>query len=179
MTLRIVLTGSESTGKTTLAGDLARHFGTLVSPEYSRIYAEMTRRPLTADDVEPIARGQIAIEEEHVRLASGLLFHDTDLVSTLVYANHYYGECPEWIASTLRSRHADLYLLMDIDVPWIADPARDRGDRREEIHRLFGDALERLGARYLTVSGDWETRRWKSIDAVEALLAKGSSPPST
>ena len=167
---RIVVTGSESTGKTTLARDLAAHFGTIASPEYSRIYAEANPRELTADDVDPIARGQIAIEDEYARRASGLLVHDTDLVSTMVYASHYYGACPGWIAEAARLRRADLYLLLDVDVPWVPDGVRDRPTARPELHRLFAQELGRLGARVAPIGGGWDARRAAAIRAIERLL---------
>ena len=59
--LRVVLTGSESTGKTTLAADLARHYNVLWVPEYVRSYAAWKLAPLDAGDVTSIALGQIAI----------------------------------------------------------------------------------------------------------------------
>ena len=98
---RIVVTGSESTGKTTLARDLAAHFGAQWVPEQSRSYAERVRRELKADDVAPIASEQIAAEDaalvEAIRTRRRWLFLDTDLLSTVVYARHYYGSCPAWI----------------------------------------------------------------------------------
>ena len=98
---RIAVTGSESTGKTTLARDLADHFGVLWVREQSRSYAERVRHALTAEDVSPIASEQIAAEDaalvEAARRGDRWLFLDTDLVSTVVYARHYYGSCPSWI----------------------------------------------------------------------------------
>ena len=95
--LRVVLTGSESTGKTTLAADLAAHYRTVWSPEFARAYADRKKGPLDRSDVEPIARGQIAGEDEAARRAGRLLILDTDLLSTVVYGRHYYGRFPEWI----------------------------------------------------------------------------------
>ena len=88
-------------------------------PEFAREYALRVARELTVDDVEPIARGQIALEDaagETPALQGSLLILDTDLISTVVYARHYYGQCPEWIESAAATRKADLYLLTDIDV---------------------------------------------------------------
>ena len=169
----VVVTGSESTGKTTLAGDLARHFETAWAPEFSRTYLdEKTARtglPLDASDVEPIARGQIAVEDRAIAEARGLAVLDTDLVSTTVYARHYYGSCPAWIDQAARERRGDLYLLCDIDVPWVADQARDRPHDRAHMHGLFVAALEALGARYVTIRGSWAERRQLAIAAVSSL----------
>ena len=86
---RVVVTGSESTGKTTLAAMLAADFAAPWSPEEARRYVERVARALAAEDVEPIARGQLAGEECAVAAASALAIHATDLVSTMVYARRY------------------------------------------------------------------------------------------
>jgi NadR type nicotinamide-nucleotide adenylyltransferase len=174
---RVVLTGGESTGKTTLAGELARAFHTVASPEYARLYVEARRAPLTADDVEPIARGQIAREDEAEASARVVVFKDTDLVSTVVYARHYYGACPTWIEAAARARLADLYLLLHPDVPWVADgDARDLPHARSEIHARLREALAELGAAVVEISGGWEERKVMAAEAVAALLARITPP---
>jgi nicotinamide riboside kinase len=95
---------------------------------------------------------------------------DTDLVSTTVYARHYYGSCPAWIDEAARERRGDLYLLCDIDVPWVADQTRDRPHDRAHMHGLFVAALEALGAQYVTIGGLWAERRELAIAAVNSLL---------
>jgi NadR type nicotinamide-nucleotide adenylyltransferase len=167
---RVVVTGSECTGKTTLARELATHFGTSWSPEYAREYAIGTGSPLTLADVDAIARGQIAGEEEAVRRATRLVVHDTDLLSTVVYSRHYYGRCPEWVERAARDRRADLYLLLRPDVPWSPDRARDRGEQRDEMHALFKEELARSGAAYRVIGGTWTERRDHALAAVDALL---------
>lgn len=160
--LRICLTGAECTGKTTLAPLLAARLGGVVVPEYSRQYAEQVGRELTAEDVEPIARGQV-LHDDPVQVL------DTDLVSTVVYARHHYGSCPPWIVEAARERRADLYLLLDVDVPWVADGIRDAGARREQLHEEFAATLRELGARFVTISGGWEERTRRALDAVSSF----------
>jgi len=171
---RVVVTGSECTGKTTLAGDLARQFGTVCVAEYAREYLDRkvatTGLPLDERDVEPIARGQIAAEDRGAATAKGLLVLDTDLVSTTVYARHYYGACPAWIDQAARDRRGDLYLLCDIDVPWVADSVRDRPHHREHIHALFVEALHTLGAPYVLIRGSWAARLTTAVAAVSEVL---------
>jgi len=164
---RVCLIGAECTGKTRLAEDLARHFGTVWVPEYAREYAVHVARPLTYMDVTPIAEGQIALEKNASR---DVLILDTDLISTVVYSRHHYGHCPEWIEREARKRRADLYLLLDIDVPWVADPARDSGVRRDQLHDEFREALEEFEARYELVSGEWKERLQHAIGAIEVTL---------
>jgi NadR type nicotinamide-nucleotide adenylyltransferase len=159
---RLCLIGPESTGKSELAQRLSRELGVPWIREFAREYVERVDRELTAEDVEPIARGQIA-NEDAVRGAAIL---DTDLVSTVVYARHYYGASPEWIEREAKARRADLYLLLDTDLPWKADAARDAADPgvREDLFDAFRGALEELECAFRIVSGGWE-ERWETVRA--------------
>jgi len=152
---RICLTGPESTGKSELAQRLSRELQIAWVPEFAREYAEARANQLSAEDVEPIARGQIELMERAPMAA----ILDTDLLSTVVYARHYYGACPPWIEDEARRRRADLYLLLDTDVEWQADAARDAGGEvREDLFDAFRAALDEFETRWEIVSGDWEER---------------------
>lgn len=171
--LVIVVTGSECTGKTTLASELAAMFGAPCSPEFAREYVERKRASLDVGDVEPIANGQAAGEDAAMTGAGPLVIKDTDLMSTVVYAHHYYDGCPEWIERAASARLGDLYLLLHPDVPWIADGLqRDRPAARALLHGLFRQRLSALGARAVDITGDWAARRASARDAVTALLAE-------
>ena len=167
----IVVTGSECTGKTTLALELADRFGTPCSPEFAREYLDRKGAPLLVGDVEPIALGQLAVEDAALATAAGAAIKDTDLVSTVVYAHHYYGACPAWVERAAAARLADLYLLLHPDVPWVEDGLqRDRRAGRVLLHGLFVQRLSSLGARIVDITGDWSARRALALDAVSALL---------
>ncbi len=167
---RVVVTGSECTGKTTLARGLAARLGTVASEEHARAYAERAARALGAADVEPIARGQRAAEDAAAAGAAALgadaVVLDTDLLSTVAYARHYYGACPAWIEEEARRRRGDLYLLCAPDLPWAADGVRDRADRRGEVHALFAAVLEEFGAPVALVTGAGAAR----LDAAHAAV---------
>jgi HTH-type transcriptional regulator, transcriptional repressor of NAD biosynthesis genes len=171
---RVCLIGPESTGKTRLAERLAQHFVGTWLPEHAREYAEERENQLSYDDVEAIARGQIQIADRGSQIA-GLVIHDTDLISTVVYARHYYGRVPEWIVEEATKRRADLYLLLDTDVPWIADSARDTGgESREDLFDAFRAALDEFECEWVIISGDWEERFRSSVAAIS-----GNRPPAT
>lgn len=172
---RVVLTGSESVGKTTLAERLAAHYRVPWVPEFVRRYAEEKGATLTFADHGPIARGQVALEEEAREAARAvgapMLLQDTDIASTVVYCQHYFDQCPAFLEDMARERLADLYLVLDIDVPWVPDGVRDRGDRRAEVHAPFLETLTRLGAPLLLVRGPWEERFQQSVHAIDRLLS--------
>lgn len=169
---RVVVIGSECTGKTTLARSLAARFSAPWVGEFCRAYQDAKGAPLDAGDVEPIARGQVVEADEAEARAGELLVLDTDLVSTAVYARHYYGSCPDWIEEACRARRADLYLLCAPDLPWEPDGQRDRGDRREEMHRLFAGALAAIGARVEEVRGEGAARVGPPAESIARSLAK-------
>lgn len=175
--IRVVVTGSECTGKTTLAQALAQHFQVPWVPEYARQFVEEKRRAPEYPDVEAIARGQIALEESMAAKASSLLIQDCDLLSAIVYSRHYYGDCPRWIEESLLDRPANLYLLAGIDVAWVPDRnQRDRGNRREEMQGLFRHALEGRNLDFVEIEGSREHRLSLAIFAVERCLSEVPGP---
>ncbi len=173
---RICVIGPESTGKSTLSRRLAEWADTDWVPEASRVYAERTSRPLTVDDVGPIAREHILLADAAARRAADrgreALILDTDLVSTVVYARHYYGAVPRWVERAERERRAALYLLCDVDVPWVPDGIRDRPTEREAMFSRFADALARRHAHVVRVRGGWDERWRVAVDAVRTRIAR-------
>lgn len=173
VTRRIVVTGSESTGKTTLARDLAAALGTIWIPEYARDYATVRGGVLTVDDVEPIGRGQAAREDAAIALLPPArdIVLDTDLVSTVIYGEHYYAHCPQWVQEQAVVRRGDLYLLSATDLPWEADGVRDQPLARHELHAKFAARLEQLGVPVLPVEGKGARRLPSALAAVRGWRA--------
>lgn len=172
-TLRIVVTGPECTGKTTLAESLADAIAAPWVAEASRAYAVHAAREgrtLSAADVEPIARAQIAAEDAVFAGAPPVVVLDTDLLSTIAYADHYYGRDVPWINQAARERRGDLYLLCAPDIPWEPDGVRDRPAAREELFTLFQDVLRRFGANVAEVRGLGPARLETALRAVRPLL---------
>ena len=176
MTRRIVLTGPECSGKTTLAVGLAGRLHAPWLPEASRRYAEEVRRELTVEDVEPIARRAMLVEDAALATDPPLLLLDTDLVSTVLYARHYYGACPAWVEQAARDRRGELYLLCVPDLPWAADGVRDRPAQRWELFSLFERTLLEFGCATVNVSGSGAARERAALTAVSALTAAAASP---
>ncbi|HEX4682315.1 MAG TPA: ATP-binding protein [Gemmatimonadaceae bacterium] len=167
---RVVLTGSESTGKSTLAARLAAHYAAELVPEFVRTYAEQKDGGIDFRDHGPIARGQMALEDEHIARTRGLVIQDTDLLSTVVYCDHYFGRCPTWIVGAAAARKPDLYMVCEIDLPWIEDGVRDRGHMREEMQQLFRDAVAASGVPRVVITGDADARFAAATAAIDRLI---------
>lgn len=183
---RVCLFGPESTGKSTLAGELAAHFGTVAVQEYARTYLEARSArgdtqpvPIDYADMERIARGQVASEEALARQASRILICDTDVLLTQVWSEVLFGRCAPWIHEEARRRTYDLTLLMDTDVPWVADPVRYLPGDRAGFFARCEQALAQVGRTAVVLRGSWQERRQTAIEAVTALLQEPAAADET
>lgn len=168
---RIAIIGPQSTGKSTLAQELAKHYGTVWVPEYARLYAEQKQGELTVHDVDKIAAGHFDAEEALAQQCHLRLFVDTDAIMTTLYSRYYYQSCPEWVDALAASKTYDLYLLTAPDVPWIADRQRDPPDVRQDFFLSCKTLLEEKKSRFVIISGDWSERFEQAIAAVESLAS--------
>lgn len=167
---RIVIYGPESTGKTTLAEKLAQYYNTVWVPEFARSYLDEKGVWVELSDIPIIAKGQIAGEDKLAQQANRLLICDTELITTCVYSRHYFGECPAEVLQKADERQYDLYLLLDIDVPFVADWQRPDADSREEFFTIFRGELDRRGRRYKVISGSYEERFIQAVKAIDSLF---------
>lgn len=181
--LRVVVTGPESTGKTTLALRLGAAFGAPVVPEFLRGFVEARLPSLRAGEplVEPehsaeIVRSQIAAEEaaaaEAAARGAACVVCDTDPLTTLVYHEHYFGERPAWLVDLVATRRYALSLLQGVDVPWVGDPLRDQPTGRAPMFERFREELRRSGRPFVEISGDWPQRDARALSAVRGLLGE-------
>ncbi len=177
MTWRVVVTGPECTGKTTLARAIASRLGAPWVPEASRAYAEARGGVLSSADVEPIATATRDALRRATAAGPAVLVADTDLVSTVVYARAYYGSCPDWVEEECRVQLGALYLLCDTELPWQADGVRDRPSAadRAAMYDTFARTLRSLGARVVPITGTGAARTALALDAVLAAVPTGSA----
>jgi NadR type nicotinamide-nucleotide adenylyltransferase len=170
---RVCLLGAESTGKTTLAEDLADAFGTLVNPEYGRPYTELGRdrsRPWTSEEFTHIARIHCWYEDFLAGYARGVLLCDTDAFTTAVFHEVYLGT-PATAFPELAARHYDLFVVCGLDVPWRGDGIREFELQRRSMHERYLERARASGSPWLLVEGGRETRLKAARAAVAALLA--------
>ncbi|TCI90152.1 AAA family ATPase [Tenacibaculum sp. M341] len=175
--VKVVLFGPESTGKTTLSRQLARHYNTVWAPEYAREYLQdkwnNERKTCEQHDLIPIAEGQMNLENSLAKKADKLLICDTDLLETKVYSEEYYGGFvdPKLDEAAVKNNY-DIYFLTYIDTPWEEDDLRDRPEQREEMFNAFKNTLEKYNKPYILLKGDKETRFKKATSIIDDLIAK-------
>ena len=167
---RVCVFGPESTGKSTLTRDLAAHFHTAAVPEYARTHLEAQGGAIEAADIEIIARGQIAAERATAPNANRLLVCDTNLWLTTIWSRTLFGDCPAWIEEAAATHAYDLYLLTDVDVPYVDDSVRYLPEERRSFFNRCRDLLESKGFPYVVIGGSWEQRFQKAVEAVASLL---------
>src|SRR5476651_1407519 len=160
---RIVVFGTESTGKTTLAQKLAAHFGEPWSPEFVREFWDLKNGKITAEDLGTIALGQIANEDLAVSRARRVVFCDTELLTCTLWDDWLFpGACPPWVREEAerRARGVALWLLCDTDIPWSADPQRSFPDAasRERGRKLWRATLVSRALPFVEIHGDHATR---------------------
>ncbi len=177
---KIVIIGPESTGKSSLCEQLAEHFKTLWVPEYAREYLTTNGTAYTYGDLLKIAKGQIKSEE---RIAVALLqtsnlkpqtsnlkplFIDTDLYVIKVWSEFVFGKCNNMILTQIANREYDLYLLCNIDLPWIADELREYPDyeTRKKLYCFYRDLLINQNTKWVEISGNYEQRLQSAIKEI-------------
>lgn len=172
MTQRIVITGAECTGKSTLTQALSGYYGEPWTPEFVRNYVERVRRPLKTDDLGEIFAGQLAVEDAAFATANRYVFHDTNLLSSIIYANHYFGHSEDTEQARFLEREYRLYLLCSASgVEWKDDPGqRDSPEARDRLQATFKQSLDKLQLPYLELHGDINARVSAAIRAVDALV---------
>jgi len=176
---RIVITGPESSGKTTLAADLAAHFGVPWVREMARSYLEARQRiegssGYQEEDLLRIARLQLETEDRTEALISPdalpLLVIDTDLITIRIWGEEKYGRSDPWIVERTEQRPYDLWLLCAPDMPWEADPLRENPHDRDRLFEVYERTLLKLGKPYVVLGGTQVERLRRAVGHVEVLV---------
>lgn len=177
---KVVLTGPESVGKSTLARQLAELFNGAFVSEFARDYVSGLNRHYTIEDVEQIAQRQVQQYHEALAYAANgkeFVFFDTFLIITKVWFEVVYKQCPIWLNEALRRCRIDLYLLCYPDLPWIADGVRENGDIRLELFEQYKSQLEFYGFRYEIICGAGEERLAQAKDKINNYINDSAKIP--
>jgi NadR type nicotinamide-nucleotide adenylyltransferase len=170
MTHKIAIIGPESTGKTSLTIQLADLYDTVYIPEYARQYLNKNGTEYTYDDVLKMAKGQMELERQMLSEANETIFADTDMISYKVWLEYYKWEVPKWMTDHIDQNKYGLYLLSDIDMPWVADTQRENPNDRELLFHMFQVELDSIDANYGIVSGVGALRIDNAISTIEEFL---------
>jgi len=160
---KIIVTGPESSGKTTLCKALSKHFNIPFSKELAREYLNELGGDYKQEDLLEIAKGQLESE-----FNSQLL--DTDLITIKIWSNYKYGNCDKWILDEIEKQKSEnrFYLLCTPNIPWEADTQRESPNNREKLFELYKEEIASLGHDYFIVEG--EERKEKSISKISSLI---------
>ena len=162
------ITGAESTGKSTLTGALAEHYGGIGIPEYARTYLETIDRHYDFSDVETIAHRQIDLI--HQNRNKPLVFFDTCLIILKVWFREVYKEVPDWLDKEIPLAGQGVYLLCEPDLPWQYDPLRENPHRREYLSDQYEQELKAEGFTYFRVFGNGKERVLNAIEIIDRVL---------
>jgi NadR type nicotinamide-nucleotide adenylyltransferase len=162
----ICLHGPESTGKSMLATQLSAHFGCEAVPEYGRAYCEAHGTDIDMAALVHIGQTQDAMNRAAAARAAERVIFDTDSLITSVWADMMFGVRDPWFDAAPPS--ADLYLLLDIDLPFVDDGLRVYGGAEERRHffALSCAVLERRGVRFAVVRGSGDARFDCALEAI-------------
>lgn len=166
--LKVIVTGAESSGKTTLCNALTEHFNIPFIAEFAREFLNKLDGNYTQDDLLAIAKGQLQSEQLTTN-TNQLSLHDTDLITIKIWSEYKYGNCDNWILEQIEKQKKEIrfYLLCKPDIPWEADPLRENPNNRDELFQIYKKDLENLGHDYYVVEG--KKRLEKVIEKIYQL----------
>lgn len=170
---KVVITGPESTGKSTVAKQLANYFKVEMVGEYSRTYLEQLDNPYSQNDLTAIAKGQIALEDKYLARNLNLTICDTSLEVLKIWSSYKYQSCDPFIEESLINRPPDLYLLMAPDLPWQPDPLRENPNDRLELFDLYRQELISSKVSFYEISGNGNERfemAKKIVDSFQSIV---------
>jgi len=173
---KVAITGPESTGKSLLTSQLAKHYHAGFAEEYARKYLENNPRIYVENDLLTIAKGQLKLLWQ-VETCNSLVFCDTEMLVMKIWSEYKYSRCHPFILEMLQQQDFDLYLLCDVDLPWEYDPQRENPTLRKYFFDWYETELIRLGFNYRIVNGIGEQRLHNAIAAVDEILTISKPNP--
>ena len=166
--------GPETTGKSTLCEKLAAHYETVWVKEYAREYLLKNGTDYTFDNLLEVAKGQLQLEDAAASLVANHspLIIDTNMYVMKVWCEFVFEKCHHWILNRIVERKYDLYLLCNIDLPWVKDELREYPDliSREQLYHQYKDIMVNQNVPWVNISGNYEERLQKAIIAVDAII---------
>ena len=161
--LKIIVTGPESSGKTTLCKALSEHYNLPFTKEFAREYLTDLGKNYLQEDLLEIAKGQLE-NEQLINNNQQISLHDTDLITLKIWSDYKYGNCNNWILEQIEKQKVEnrFYLLCKPDLKWNYDPLRENPTDRNELLEIYKQELENLGHKFLIIKG--EDRNQQAIE---------------
>ena len=158
--LKIIVTGPESSGKTTLCKALSEHYNLPFTKEFAREYLTDLGKNYLQEDLLEIAKGQLE-NEQLITNNQQISLHDTDLITLKIWSDYKYGNCNNWILEQIEKQKVEnrFYILCSPDIPWQEDFQRENPNDRDELFAIYKKELERLGHNYFIVEGEERFQR--------------------
>ena len=169
MIKKIVITGPESSGKTTLATLLAKEYNAILVNEYAREHLEKLNRPYELEDVLIMAKEQLTQEQNS---SEGLTILDTDLAVYAVWLKEKYNQEVGWINEHLKTGTDKIYLLCDVNIKWEEDALREHPNTQDRklLFDEYKNLLEKYQLTYHIISGDIPSRIKKSKEIFNQFI---------
>jgi nicotinamide riboside kinase len=163
--LKIIVTGPESSGKTTLCKALSEHYNLPFTKEFAREYLTDLGKNYLQEDLLEIAKGQLE-NEQLITNNQQISLHDTDLITLKIWSDYKYGNCNNWILEQIEKQKVEnrFYLLCKPDLKWDYDPLRENPTNRNELLEIYKQELENLGHKFLIIKG--EDRNEQAIESL-------------
>jgi NadR type nicotinamide-nucleotide adenylyltransferase len=163
---KIVVTGAESSGKSTLCKSLAEHFKAPWVPEFARQYLEKKGPQYDFQDFENMLQGHLAAQQQAFADAQELVFLDTDLINYAVWAQFVFGRTSALIEANLAQENTHQYLICYPDLPWQADPLRENKKERLAIFKAHLNLIKKLNRPFYIVKGSGSARLKNALKAL-------------
>ena len=170
--LTVIVTGPESTGKTTIALDLADRFRGMYISEFARDYVLKLNREYNYNDICLIAEEQRKqFLASQIDQSNKVVFIDTYLIITKIWMDWHSHKYEEWLDQEIRQTKDCLYLLCAPDIEWVADEVRENGGKsRNKLFTLYLEEIERYNLDYKIVIGSGNDRIENAIGAVNEYI---------
>ena len=177
---KIVVIGPESTGKSSLSKVLAEHYKTIWVKEFAREYLERNGKDYVFEDLYKIALGQLEeIENAVVKVGiqqeentQNLLLIDTDLHVIKIWSEFVFNKCDNRILTEITKQQYDLYLLCDVDLPWVNDNLREYPDLkvRQKLFHYYKEEMTAQKTPWKIISGNYDERTAAAIKFIDQHL---------
>jgi nicotinamide riboside kinase len=169
---RIVITGPESSGKSTLAAWLAEEFEVPMATEFARIYLETYGAGYDESTVIAMAQLHLIHQQEMVPVDAPLGIFDTDLLNFKIWCDVAYSHCDASILAGIEQESNHVYLVCYPDLPWVADPLREHPDERLLLFERHLTEIKKTGREYIIIRGEGENRKMAAREAMKQLKEK-------